>query len=104
MKHPDLYQLFAYAQAADLQTGLLVYAAGESEPGQYRIVHSDTVLEVRTVQLMQAPSELLAEVAELAVWIRNTPLVSLDRHWLLLHNTSNGHYSAPTEPPGAVRR
>jgi 5-methylcytosine-specific restriction enzyme subunit McrC len=75
VKHPDLYQLFAYAQAADLQTGLLVYAAGESEPGQYRIVHSDAVLEVRTLQLMQSSSEVLAEVAELGAWIRERAAV-----------------------------
>jgi 5-methylcytosine-specific restriction enzyme subunit McrC len=70
VKHPDLYQLFSYAQAADLQTALLVYAAGESEPARYHIVHSETLLEVRTLQLTQAPSKLLDEVAEIAEWIR----------------------------------
>jgi len=28
VKHPDIYQLLAYATAANLPTGLLVYAAG----------------------------------------------------------------------------
>ena len=39
-RSPDLYQLLAYATAAGLPGGLLIYAAGEATPVAHRVVHA----------------------------------------------------------------
>lgn len=66
VKNPDLYQLFAYAQATGLSRGMLVYAAGEAPETSYRIAHSEKLLEVHTLDLDQDPQQLLIQVGELA--------------------------------------
>jgi hypothetical protein len=70
VKHPDIYQLLAYTAAADLPSGLLVYAAGEAEQAVHRVVHLGKTLEVRTLDLEGPPEEILAAIAEIAVRIR----------------------------------
>ena len=68
-KHPDFYQLLSYAAAADLQDGMLIYAAGESEPGVHRVRHLDKRLVVVALDLAAGPYELLAQVRSLAARI-----------------------------------
>ncbi len=58
--------MLAYCTAANLTSGLLVYAAGEAEPGQYRIKHSGKTIEVASVDLNGPPSEILEEVGRVS--------------------------------------
>lgn len=51
VRHPDVYQVLAYAVATDLPGALLIYAADEAEPARYRIVHADKTVEVVAVDL-----------------------------------------------------
>lgn len=69
-QHADLYQLLAYAVAADLPGGLLIYALGEGEPGIHRTRHIDRLLEVRWLDLSGTPPTILASVAETAGAVR----------------------------------
>ena len=62
----DIYQMLAYSTAANLTSGLLVYPAGEAEPGLYRIKHSGKTIEVASVDLNGSPSEILEEVGRLS--------------------------------------
>lgn len=68
--HPDIYQLLAYATAAGLPAGLLVYAAGESDPGVHHVPQAAKDLHVCTLDLAAAPEGLLHEVGTLAARIR----------------------------------
>src|SRR5262249_22817668 len=70
VKHPDLYQLFAYAQATGLSTGLLIYAAGEDPERSYAIVRSDKLLRVRTLDLEVDPGQVLDQIDALADLVR----------------------------------
>ena len=65
-KNADLYQLLAYCVATDLPGGLLIYAAGESEPFRHEVVNLGRVLEVVTLNLEATPSELLGQVQAIA--------------------------------------
>lgn len=65
----DLYQLLAYATAADLPGGLLIYARGEREPATsatYTVRQSGKLLEVAVLDLSGALTETLARVGTLA--------------------------------------
>ena len=65
----DIYQMLAYCVAADLPSGLLIYAAGElepTEPRRYRIRHADKTIEVASIDLEGQPDDILKEVARLA--------------------------------------
>ncbi len=69
----DIYQMLAYCVAADLPSGLLIYAAGELEPTKprrYRIRHADKTIEVASIDLEGQPDDLLKEVASLAKRVR----------------------------------
>lgn len=66
----DLYQLLAYATALDLPGGLLVYAKGEMEPAEYRVVHADKTLEVAALDLSGSIDDLRVRVRELAGHVR----------------------------------
>lgn len=70
INHPDLYQMLAYAVAADLPGGLLVYAAGEGEYADHRVTHLGKTLEVVLLNLSGKPSEILTEIKEIAVRVR----------------------------------
>ena len=70
-KHADIYQMLAYCTAANLRSGLLVYAKDESEPRSYRIKHADKTIEVTSLDLSGAPDEILAEVRGLADRVRS---------------------------------
>ena len=43
--------MLAYCTAADLPSGLLIYAAGEGEPAKYRIDHAEKTIEVASLDL-----------------------------------------------------
>jgi 5-methylcytosine-specific restriction enzyme subunit McrC len=70
VEHPDLYQLLAYATAAGLPGGLLVYAAGEGEPVTHRVAHVGKELQVKSLNLDGEPKAILDEVKTLAVQIQ----------------------------------
>ena len=65
-QHADIYQMLAYCAAADLPSGLLVYAAGESELGVYRIGNANKTIEVDSLDLEGQPEDILAQVKRLA--------------------------------------
>ena len=69
-KHADIYQMLAYCTAADLATGLLIYAAGEHEPCEYRIRHVHTMIEVAPLNLRGTPEAILKEVRRLATIVQ----------------------------------
>jgi 5-methylcytosine-specific restriction enzyme subunit McrC len=70
-EHADLYQLLAYATAAQLPGGLLVYAAGDdpSAPDAAHDVDGKT-LHVAALDLALPPNQLLSQVALLAQRIK----------------------------------
>jgi 5-methylcytosine-specific restriction enzyme subunit McrC len=70
VKHPDIYQLHAYAQATGLSEGLLIYASGSARDAVYEVVESQTQLRVRTLDLAQSPSDVLAQIRGLADIVR----------------------------------
>ena len=65
-EHADIYQMLAYCTAADLPSGLLVYAAGEGQPGAYKIRHAGKTIEVASIDLRGTPEAILDEVRRLA--------------------------------------
>ena len=69
-KHADIYQMLAYSIAADLPSGLLIYAGGEDSDSEYRINHAGKVIEVATLNLTGTPEDILGEVDHLAERIR----------------------------------
>ncbi len=69
-QHADIYQMLAYCTAADLPSGLLVYAAGEDTPGMYKIKHAGKTIEVASLDLRGAPEDILGEVRGLATRVR----------------------------------
>ena len=69
-RHADIYQMLAYCTAADLPSGLLIYAAGEDVSGKYRINHAGKTIEVATLDLSGAPEHILGGVDRLADRVR----------------------------------
>ena len=65
-QHADIYQMLAYCTAADLPSGLLVYAAGERDTGDYKIKNSGKTIEIASLDLNGTPKDILAEVRCLA--------------------------------------
>lgn len=65
----DLYQLLAYATAVRLDSGLLIYAAGEEEPATHRVSYTGKILETLALNLDCPPKELLEQVKKLAARI-----------------------------------
>ncbi|MCP4662703.1 MAG: restriction endonuclease [bacterium] len=66
----DLYQLLSYSTAADLSGGLLIYAAGEAEPGVHLVRHLGKRLEVVALDLSGSPHGVLGQITLLAERIR----------------------------------
>ena len=80
-KEPDLYQMLAYTTATQVDTGFLVYAAGESEPLTHAVSLAGKQLAVETLTLSDEPEAILAEIGALAERIsdaryRNEPFLS----------------------------
>ena len=65
-EHADVYQMLAYCIAADLPSGLLVYAAGEGELGTYKIRYAGKTIEVASLDLTGTPEAILGEIRRLA--------------------------------------
>ena len=65
----DIYQMLAYCTAANLPSGLLVYAAGEEAEAVHEIKHAGKRVEVATLDLTGTPDEMLAEVGRLAATV-----------------------------------
>ena len=65
-RHADIYQMLAYCTAADLPSGLLIYASDEREPAEYRINHAGKTIEVTALDLSGTPAAILGEVSRLA--------------------------------------
>jgi len=65
-KEPDLYQLLAYTTATRVDTGFLIYAAGESEPMTHTVPLAGKQLAVTTLTLSNEPEAILAEIGALA--------------------------------------
>ncbi|MDE0169461.1 MAG: restriction endonuclease, partial [bacterium] len=78
----DLYQLLAYTIAADLPSGLLIYAQGEEDPTVYAITNAGKLLEIMAVDLSGSPEQILAEVGKVAELIRSM------RHAALRHRAA----------------
>lgn len=66
----DLYQLLAYATALDLPGGMLIYAQGERDEGEYEIRHVGKRLQVAALDLSGGLDAVLERVAALANKIR----------------------------------
>ena len=66
----DIYQMLAYCTAADVPSGLLVYAAGEAEPVVHRIPNAGKTIEVAAIDLSGQPGDILREVARIAERVR----------------------------------
>jgi 5-methylcytosine-specific restriction enzyme subunit McrC len=66
----DLYQLLAYSIATDLPGGLLIYAAGEEEPGRHTVRNSGKQLDVVALDLAGSPDEVLRQIEDVADLIR----------------------------------
>lgn len=62
----DVYQMFAYLTALDLNEGMLIYTSGESQPRDIVISSAGQRVRVVTIDLAQKPSDLLSAVAEIA--------------------------------------
>lgn len=69
-KHADLYQLLAYAIAANLDHGLLVYAAGEADPATHRVRFAGIDLSVASLDLSGEPNQILDEISRIADGVR----------------------------------
>ena len=70
----DIYQMLAYSTAANLPSGLLIYAAEEHERGGHHVKHSITnankTIEVTSIDLSGQPEEILDEVCRLATRVK----------------------------------
>lgn len=71
----DLYQMLAYCTALGLGEGHLVYAKGNAGHAAHRVRHAGTVLHQHALDLDQDPAGLLADVAEVAARLVDTPCV-----------------------------
>ena len=65
-ENADIYQMLAYCTAANLPSGLLVYA-GKGESSTHKIKHTDRTIEVASLDLTGTPEAILAKVRRLAV-------------------------------------
>jgi 5-methylcytosine-specific restriction enzyme subunit McrC len=70
-KHADLYQLLAYATAANLDHGLLVYASGEADPAAHKVRFAGIELLVASLDLSGEPAQILDEVGRIADGVRS---------------------------------
>lgn len=69
--NPDLYQVLAYAVAANLPGATLIYAKGEDEPRTHEIVNIGRTLQVNAIDLELSPDELLAQIDTIAKSVGN---------------------------------
>lgn len=62
----DIYQVLAYATAAGLEHGLLIYAAGEANPRSYRIRNGGKTIQVSALDLRRPLEGILVEIGHIA--------------------------------------
>ena len=62
--------MLAYTTALGLPGGMLIYAEGDPRPVTHEIVHSNKRLEVTALDLSGRFDQLLGEVREVAVRIK----------------------------------
>ena len=62
----DIYQMLAYCTSADLPSGLLIYAKGESDPATYNITNANKTIELAAIDLEGQPEDILKQVKGLA--------------------------------------
>ena len=62
----DLYQMLAYCTVLGLDSGHLVYAAGEQQPGHCLVVNTTTMISTWALDLGQPVPAVLSEVKRLA--------------------------------------
>ena len=70
VKHADLYQLLAYTTALGVESGMLVYAAGEATDVEHEVRLAGKRLLVRTLDIDGTPTTVLERVADLGDAIR----------------------------------
>ena len=75
-RHADVYQMLAYCTAAGLPSGLLVYAAGEAEPGTHHIRNAGKTIEVVSLDLRGTPEMILDQVQGLAHRVRRIEVMA----------------------------
>lgn len=63
VKHADLYQILAYTIAANVPSGLLIYAAGAGEPAHHHVSMAGKTLEVHVLDVSETPDDILRRVA-----------------------------------------
>lgn len=69
-RNSDLYQMLAYVVAMGLPAGMLVYAAGEGEPGLHQIANLGRQIHVEWLDVSGQPADILASVERLTGQIR----------------------------------
>ena len=69
-RQDDIYRMLAYCTAADLPSGLLVYADNEADSAIHQIRNSGKAIEVVSLDLTGTPQDTLAQVEALAVRVR----------------------------------
>ena len=69
IKHPDLYQLLAYTIAAQLPSGLLIYAKGEASDTSHIIRHANKTLHVECLELNKKPMQILEDIRQIGRWV-----------------------------------
>lgn len=79
LQNADLYQLLAYLTALELDEGLLVYAAGQRRPRTRTVTHAGKRLTVVTLNLAGTPTQVLSEIEELAMRIKNLAAAAINR-------------------------
>lgn len=66
-KHPDLYQLFAYATATRLDEATLIYADGPFDAQSHEVRHSGVTLKPVHLDLARPPTEILGQLDRVRV-------------------------------------
>lgn len=70
VRHADIYQVLAYAIAADLPGGLLIYAAGEAPAALHEIRHLGRQIQVIALDLDGPPAAILGQIDAVAGRVR----------------------------------
>ena len=65
-KDSDLYQVLAYAIAADLPTASLIYAEGPADVPAHQVRHIGRRLHLHHIELHKEPRDVLAQLAQVA--------------------------------------
>ncbi|GAA1347115.1 McrC family protein [Arthrobacter roseus] len=72
-KNADLYQLLAYATAAELSEATLIYADGPLDATQHLVKHSGVTLHVLRLDLRERPKQVLSQLANIAKLVQAEP-------------------------------